>query len=172
MSFARHLAKLHLEVTGKSRPASVNWTANEVWLGSRRARCPMFLSPSRLHCQSAQHRRLARPGRRAALSICRIRRIPKIGKHMDTARFEFRHLRILVLVDQILVNTFVHQLANFGFDPSLAERREVLARVPIKQQFIVHQLIRRLRICFWLGKPVFWQGIREEVRSEHLVVET
>src|SRR5580698_3078602 len=107
MSFARNLAKLHVEVSGKSRPASVNWPADKVWLSNRRARFSPFFPPSLFHCQPAQHRSLARSRRRAALSICRIWRIPKIRKHVNTTRLDFRHLRVFVLVDKVLVDAFV-----------------------------------------------------------------
>ena len=59
----------------------------------------------------------------------------------NAAGFKLRRLRILVPVDQVFVQALIHEPTNLGLYPCLAEGSQVLARVPIKQQFIVHQLV-------------------------------
>jgi len=51
---------------------------------------------------------------------------------VNTTRFELRHLRILILVDHILVDALIHQLADFRLDPRLAEGCDILPRVAVK----------------------------------------
>lgn len=87
------------------------------------------------------------------------------------AGLDFRPLRILVLVDHVLADAFIHRLANFGLDPGLAESGKVLPRVSIEQQFIVHELIRHRRIRLLPGKLVLGQRMQESAGSEHPVVK-
>ena len=77
---------------------------------------------------------------------------------MHTTRFNFRDLRILVLVDDILVDTFVHQAMDFGLFPGLAECGEVLARVAVQHQFIVDHRIGVPGIELGVGKLVLGHG--------------
>ena len=90
---------------------------------------------------------------------------------MNAARLYFRSLRILVLVDHVLVDAFIHQLPHFGLDPGLTECGKVLPRVSVEQQLIVHQLICRGRIRLLPGKPVLGQRTWKETGPEYLVVE-
>src|SRR5713101_7235695 len=58
------------------------------------------------------------------------------------------------------------------FYPRLAERGEVLARVPVKQELIVDQLVGRVGIRLLFGKAVLGQGMRKEAGAKYLVVQT
>ena len=62
---------------------------------------------------------------------------------------------ILVLVDHVLVDRQVHQLMNFGVEPSLAERREILAGVAIEEEFVAHQRMRDVGPQLAIRHPVF-----------------
>ncbi len=61
---------------------------------------------------------------------------PQVRDHVDATAFDLGRLRILVLVDHVLVDAGVEQAMNLRFDPCLAERGQVLARIAVEQQLV------------------------------------
>ena len=94
-----------------------------------------------LEREAAEHRRLARPGRRAADRLGRIGRVPEAAEDVDAAHLELGRLRVLVLVDHVLVEALGHQLLGLRLHPGADERGEVHARVAVEHQLVVDDLV-------------------------------
>jgi hypothetical protein len=69
----------------------------------------------------------------------------------------------------VLVERLGHEQADFGFEPGLAERREVLAGVAVEHELIRHHLIGVTGEMLLLGHAVLRHGDREVGRGEDLV---
>jgi hypothetical protein len=61
----------------------------------------------------------------------------------------------------------MHQLADFGLHPCLAECGEILARIPIQQQFIMYQLVGGSALDSLLRKLILGDGLRNEPGASH-----
>ena len=72
--------------------------------------------------------------------------MPEIGEHLNAPALELSRLRVLVLVDQVLVDAQVHQTVDLGLLPGLAERGQILAGVAVEKEFVPDGLKR-------LGRP-------------------
>src|SRR5262249_45048682 len=99
------------------------------------------LLPAALHRQRTEHRRLARPCRRASRRALGLRGVPESAEHLDAAHLDRRGLRVLVLVDHVLVETLGHQLLGLRLHPGGPEGREVHTRVAVQHQLVVDDLV-------------------------------
>lgn len=160
----RNLANLHVEIPCELLPTDLNRPADEV-----RYPGPTALAPAELRRQPAQHRRLARPRGRCAQRGSRIGRVPQVPEHSHAAPLQLGRLRVLVLVDDVLVQRFVHQPARLVVHPGGAERREVHPRDPVEQQFVVHHLVGDPREGLLLGEPIARRGRAELGQGEQVV---
>ena len=82
---------------------------------------------------------------------------------MHAASLKLSGLRVLVFVDQVLVDTQIHQRMNLRFLPSLAEGRQILSRVAIEHQLVMHSLIGLVGVEFAQGELVLRGGLRESL---------
>ncbi len=80
------------------------------------------------------------------------RNVPEIGEHLDTSALELGRLRVLVLVDQVLVDTQIHQAMDLRLLPRLAERSQVLAGVSVEEQLVRNRLVRQFGPHLTVGK--------------------
>ena len=142
----RHEPHLDVPVVGELLPADLDVDAHdEVRLVGRLALGRAPLLPAPLEREPAEHRRLARAGRRAAGRLLGVGRVPEPAEHVDAAHLELRGLRVLVLVDHVLVEALGHQLLGLRLHPRRHERREVHARVAVEHQLVVDDLVRDVR---------------------------
>ena len=95
--------------------------------------------------------------------------MPKIGQHVDAARFNLRRLRVLILVNHVLIDAFRHQLRHLRFRPGLAECSQVLAGVAVKHQLIVNNGVGVPGILRAFGELILWHADTEVVRSINLI---
>ena len=73
--------------------------------------------------------------------------MPQPGEHPHAACLQFGRARILVLVDHVLVEAVSAISARrLGFHPGAHERGQVQPGVAVEHQFVVHDLIRDVRI--------------------------
>ena len=120
-----------------------------------------FFAPAPLQGHAAQHGRLAGAGGGAAQGVGGIRRVPQVGQHVHTAAFDLGRLRVFVLVDHVLVDALVHQLVDFRLYPGLAEGGQVLARVAVQHQLVMHHLVGMAwAVLFFPG--ILYLGITTE----------
>jgi hypothetical protein len=70
---------------------------------------------------------------------------------MNTPFLDVRRLGVLVFVDHVLVEGLGHQPLDIFISPSLAEGSEVLSRVAVQHELIVHHSVRVLWIVLMLG---------------------
>ena len=107
-------------------PADLHWTGDQVGLVNRQPRCFAFSFPAPLHGHATQHCCLTGASGGTAGSVSVFRRVPEIAQHIHAARLDFSNLWVFIFVDDVLVDTVIHQLVNFRLDPGLAESRQVL----------------------------------------------
>lgn len=139
--FHGDFAQLDVPVAGELVPTHLNGPADEVWFVRRQTSCPPALAPFPQQGHTAEHRRLARAGRRCAEGVLRLGRVPEVGEDVDTPRLNRRGLRILVLVDHVLIECLAHEVPNFGLQPGLAKRRKVLTRIAVEDQLVGNEPI-------------------------------
>jgi hypothetical protein len=104
-----------------------------------------MLLPEALERQPAEHRSLARPGRRAARDLLSVGGVPEAAEGMDAAHLEVGGLRVLVLVDHVLVEALGHQPLGLRFHPGGDEGREVHPCIAVEHQLVVDDLIGDVR---------------------------
>jgi hypothetical protein len=78
---------------------------------------------------------------------------------------------VLVFVDEVLVDTLVHELANLGLQPGHAKGGEVLPRVPVEQQHVAHDAVGVARVVLLerqckVGLQCVEVGVRVHVLQE------
>ncbi len=161
--------QLDVEIAGEFVPADLHRAGDQIRAIGRLAGAVAPFAPLPLEGQAAEHGRFTRTGRRAADRGLEIGSIPQVGQHVHTARFDLGCLRILLLVDHVFVDAVVHQLANFGLDPRLAERRQVLPGVAVEEQFVVKRSVNLVARSLLLGEPVSRQGRAENGRGIDVV---
>jgi len=71
--------------------------------------------------------------------------MPEVGEHRHAPPLQLGGLRVLVLVDQVLVEALGHQLASLRFHPGRDEGGEVQPRTAIEQQLVMDQLVGDIR---------------------------
>ena len=167
--FHGDFAQLDVPVAGELVPTHLNGPADEVWFVRRQTSCPPALAPFPQQGHTAEHRRLARAGRRCAEGVLRLGRVPEVGEDVDTPRLNRRGLRILVLVDHVLIECLAHEVPNFGLQPGLAKRRKVLTRIAVEDQLVGNEPICVPRELLALGHLELRQARRELCRGENLV---
>jgi hypothetical protein len=59
--------------------------------------------------------------------------MPKMTKHANASRLDFRGLRIFILINHVLVEAVVHQFVNLGLDPGLTKRSEILPGIAVEK---------------------------------------
>ena len=107
----------------------------------REARRTPPLRPAALEGQPAEHRGLARAGRRAADRGPVVRAAPQAREHRHAAALQLGRLGVLVLVDHVLVQALRHERAGGGLHPGRHERREVQPGVAVEHQLVVDDLV-------------------------------
>ena len=112
------------------------------------------LLPAPLEREPAEHRRLARAGRRAAGRLVGIGRVPQPAEDVHAAHLELGGLRVLVLVDHVLVEALGHQLLGLRLHPGGHERGQVQAGVAVEHQLVVDDLVGDVGRELALGQPV------------------
>ncbi len=70
--------------------------------------------------------------------------MPEAGEHVHAATLELRGLRVLILVDDVLVDRLGHEPLRLRIHPGSDERREVEACVAVEHQLVVHDLVREV----------------------------
>ena len=110
--------------------------------------------PEPLQREAAEHRRLARPRRRASHRVAGIGRVPEAAEDVDAPHLELGRLRVLVLVDHVLVEALRHQLLGLRLHPGADERREVHARVAVEHQLVVDDLVGDIRRKLGVAQPM------------------
>ena len=142
----RHEPHLDVPVVRELLPADLDVDPHhEVRLVRRLALGLAPLLPPALEREPAEHRRLARPGRRASGRLARVGRVPEVAQDRDAARLELGRLRVLVLVDHVLVEALGHQLLGLRLHPRRDERGHVEPRVAVEHQLVVDDLVRHVR---------------------------
>jgi len=154
-AFAGDLAHFDVEVAAELVPADLYRAADEIGTGNVFAFGAAKVAPACPHGEAAEHGGFAGACGGAADGSGGVGRVPEIGNHVNAAGFELRHLRILFLVDHVLVDALVHELADFGLEPGLAEGGDVLPGVAVEQELVVHELISRGRVSLVLWHLVF-----------------
>ena len=137
---------LHIPVAGELVPADLHRPGDEIGLVDGLALGLAPGLPAPLHGHAPQHGCLAGTGSRAADGVLARRGVPQVGQHVHATGFDFRYLWVLVLVDDILVDTLVHQAMHLGLLPGLAEGGEVLAGVAVEHQLVVHHRVGVARL--------------------------
>ena len=163
IAFARNLAQFDTEKFGKFLPADVDGAADQVGAATRTALHFTFALPAQLHGDAAENGSFTGADGGTANASGGVGRSPKVGQHANTARFDFRHLRIFVAVHHIFVETFVHQFVDLWLDPGLAEGGKILAGIAIKEQLIVDELVRNVGIVAGDGECVLGQRLRRKI---------
>ncbi len=87
----------------------------------------------------------------------------------DAARFDLGRLRVLLLVDHVLVDAFVHQPMDLRLDPRLAKGRQVLPRIAVQQQLVLERGVDLGRRGFALRKLIPGQRRPELRRGIHII---
>ena len=101
--------------------------------------------PAALQRQPSEHRRLARPGRRATRRLVRVGCVPQPAEDVHAAHLDLRRLRVLVLVDHVLVEALGHQPLGLRLHPRRDERGHVQACVAVEHELVVDQLVGDVR---------------------------
>ena len=114
------------------------------------ARC---VSPSPLEREPAEHRRLARAGRRAAGRLGGAGRVPEAREDVHAAHLDLRGRRVLVLVDHVLVEALGHQLLGLRLHPGRDEGGHVEPRVAVEHQLVVDHLVGHV------GRQLAWREL-------------
>ena len=162
----RHLPRLHLPVPAELVPAHLDVRSHhQVGPGGVQASLLPALPPAPQQRHATQHARLARPGGRGAGGRLLRRRVPQIGQDADAARFEFRGLRVLILVDHVLGQAVRHQLGRLRLHPGGHERGQVEPGVAVQDQLVAYRLQCGVRQQAMLGQPVPRDG---QVRGPHV----
>ena len=159
IAFERHLADLDVEVARELLPADLDRTGHDVRLARVLALGFAALAPLPFEGQPAEHRRLARPGRRTADRLPGFLGVPQVGEDVDAAVFDFGRLRVFVLVDHVLVDGIGHQLLDLVLYPGRAEGREVLPRIAVQQQLVAYQRIGGTRFGATVRQPVLRKAV-------------
>ena len=151
----RHQAHLDVPVVGELLPADLDVDSHDdVGRVDRLALCLAPMLPASLEGEPAQHRRLARAGRRAAGGLIGVLRVPQAREDRDAAHLELGGLRVLVLVDHVLVEALGHERLRLRLHPGGDERRQVEAGVAVDHQLVVDDLVGHVRRNLALGDPV------------------
>ncbi len=154
---ALHRDEAHLDVpvVGELLPADLDVDAHdEVRPVGGLALGLAPLLPAPLEGQAAEHRRLARAGRRAPGRLVGVRRVPEAAEDVHAAHLEVGCLRVLVLVDHVLVEALGHELLGLRLHPRGDERGQVQARVAVEHQLVVDDLVGDVAGHLALGQLV------------------
>ena len=137
-----HEPHLDVPVVRELLPADLDVDAHhEVGLVVRLALGRAPLLPASLEREPAEHRRLARPGRRAARRGRGVRRVPERAQDPHAAGLDLRRLRVLVLVDHVLVEALRDEPLRLRLHPRAHEGRDVEAGVAVEHQLVVDHLV-------------------------------
>ncbi len=138
----RDLAMLDVPVAGELVPADLDRTGDQVRPVGRLAGGAPALAPLPQQRHPAEHRRLARAGGRGARACsprpgsstgrraC-ARSAPRARRSAGTRPCRSCSCRSTASISSL----------DLGLDPRLAERRQVLARVAVEHQLVVHDLV-------------------------------
>ena len=136
----RHLTDFHIPVAGELVPDDLDGTTDEVrtvggfTLGG--SSCP----PAPLGGHAGQHAGLRGADGRGSHGVGGVRCVPQVSQHVHAAALKLGRVGILVLVDQVLVLTFMHQRDDVVLFPGLAEGGEVLPGIAVQQELIFDHL--------------------------------
>lgn len=93
-----------------------------------------FFAPTPFQSHSSQHGGLTGAGGRTPRGIW----LHQGNSINPPAYGRSEPLRILILVDHVFVEAFIHQFVYLGLLPCLAEGGKILSGIAIKHQFIVN----------------------------------
>ena len=142
VSLHRDEPHLDVPVISELLPADLHVDAHhEVGLVGGFHRRPPAMLPASLEGQPTEHGRFARPRRRAAHRLVRVRCIPEPAQDVDAAQLQLCGLRVLILVDHVLVEALGHESLGLRFHPRADERRQVEAGVPVQHQIVMNDLV-------------------------------
>ena len=126
-----HLPQLDVPVAGKLLPAHLHRAGDQVGpVGGFTHLLPCLLPPE-VHGQAPQHAGLRGAHRRGAHRVAGLRGVPEVCQHVDTPGLDLRRLGILVLVDDVLVDAQVHELADLVVSVGLAKGGQVLPGIAV-----------------------------------------
>ena len=146
LALHHRVARLDVPVPAELLPADLHVDAHdEIRLVARQACRLPPLTPAPLQREPCQHRGLARSCRRAADSRVRSGSVPETGEHVHAPALQLCRLRVLVLVDDVLVDGLVHEPLCLRLHPRRDERRQVEPGVAVEHQLVVDDLIREVR---------------------------
>ena len=146
VSFHRDEPHLDVPVVGELLPADLHVDPHDEVRAIRRLPgLAAALLPAALQRQPAEHRSLARTGRRAPGRMVGVGGIPEAAERVDAAHLELRRLRVLVLVDHVLVEALGHEPLGLRLHPGGDEGREVHPRIAVEHQLVVDDLIGDIR---------------------------
>jgi hypothetical protein len=144
----RYQSRLHLPVAAEFLPTDLDvGPHDQVWPAPGTPG-----PPPALEGEAAEHAGFTRAGGRAA-DRPGARGVPQVGQDAHAAALELRALRILVSVDQILVQALGDQLVRLRFHPCGHERGQVEARVAVQHELVVHELVGRSGVDPRLRQP-------------------
>ena len=95
--------------------------------------------------------------------------MPQVGQHPHTAPLQLRGLRILVLVDDVLVQRHRHQGPHLGLGPRGAERRQVHPRHTVEHQLVLDEGVGAPRIHGRVREPVLGRAGAQLRGGVHVV---
>src|SRR5260370_24449482 len=137
ISSHRHTSRLNSPVGAEFSPAHLHIDPHhQIWFVRWLARSLHPFTPFPLERHAAQHSSFTRPDRRASNGFFVRRRVPEAREHVDTAQLKLGGLGIFVLVHHVLIERFSHQQPRFWLHPRRDKRRQLPARIPIKNPFI------------------------------------
>jgi hypothetical protein len=84
--------------------------------------------------------------------------MPEVGQNPQATLFQISGLGILILVDEILFSTFLHQAAGLGLHPGANEGGQIEPGVAIEEQMVVDELIGPIP-----AHPVLWEGVLRKI---------
>ena len=141
----RHEPRLDFPVAAELLPAHLDVHAgHEVRSVGRLAGRTHPLAPAPLQRHPAEHRGLARAGRRRAGHVAVAGRVPHATDDVHAAAFDLGRLRILVLVDHVLVGRLGHERTRPRRHPGGHERRQIQPGAAVEQQLVGEQVVRDL----------------------------
>ena len=165
LGFHGNFAELDVPVTSEFMPANLDGAADQIGPVDGLAVGSATVAPAPLERHAAEHRRLARAGRRTARRARGVWGVPQIGQDVHAALFDRRRLRILILVDHVLVDGVDHQLSRLAFHPRRAERRQVLAGVAVEHQLVADQPVGGSRGHLVFRHSELWRFPRQGPRT-------
>ena len=158
LTLHRHESRLDIPIATELVPTDLHVDAeDQIGPVGRLARGLHPFAPAPLQREATEHRRLARPGCRAARHVTVAGSVPHATDHVHAATLKLGRLRIFILIDHILIRRFRHQTGGIRRHPGRDERSQVQAGAAVEQQLVRHHVVRHPCPGAVLGKLVTGQ---------------